>query len=66
MDLGRGAGSVFTAEITATGRKLLKNSCSRPQPGAKFLFGVVVDQIELDVFIAPAFTGLSVCAPKQV
>ena len=58
--------SEFDAEVVQLGVKILHDGRAGTQTGIQFFARIVVDEIELDILIAAALSGLGIHLAKQV
>ena len=66
MQGNAGTISEFGAEIISVGLELLNERGGCAQPDVQLFQRIVIDEIELNVFIAPALTALGVGLAQQV
>ena len=66
METGSRPVAVFRAEPTAIGAEFLDDRRSRAHPDVELFQSVVVDRVELDVFVTAAFAGLCVRLAQKV
>lgn len=62
---GRGVAEL-DAVVLALGAKLGHDGGGGAEPDVQLLERIVVDEVELNVFVAPAFSGLGVGAAEQI
>ena len=66
MDSGGGVVAKLGAEVFPLGTELGDDRRVGAEPDIEFLEGIVVDEIELDVLVAPALAGCRIGCAQQV